>query len=205
MNIYIYTLSDPRTNEPRYVGKTNDLSVRMKGHLKDKDRSKKTSWIKSLDNLGLKPNMEVLDVCTKATWSDTEIYWISQLRDWGFNLTNHSKGGHYCGIGIGCEESTKHKLRLSTIAAWERGCYVHTNMKRARAISIKARKANLKPVEMYKDDKLTATFNSLPEAAETLKYNIDRIREVIKGYKNKGNGLIRKVNSYKGYVFKYKS
>lgn len=35
---YIYSLSHPLTGEVRYVGKADDLKLRMYGHLNDKGR-----------------------------------------------------------------------------------------------------------------------------------------------------------------------
>ena len=35
MMTFIYTLSDPITNEIRYVGKTKNPSDRLKGHIKE--------------------------------------------------------------------------------------------------------------------------------------------------------------------------
>jgi hypothetical protein len=205
MKIYIYTLNDPRTNKPRYVGKTNNTTVRLKSHLKEEGRSKKVSWIKNLSGLGLEPTLEVLEVCNKDTWSDTERYWVSQLRDWGFDLTNHHQGGHYCGVGIGHSESTKEKIGRASKEAWKRGCYKDVNMSKAREASLKARISKMVPVEMYKDNELVRVFSSILEAGREMGFNVNRMREVIKGYKDKGNGRIDKVNSYKGYVFKYKS
>ncbi len=46
MTHYIYTLSDPNTNEVRYVGKTINIKRRYKQHLYDKRQtSHKNSWI----------------------------------------------------------------------------------------------------------------------------------------------------------------
>jgi predicted GIY-YIG superfamily endonuclease len=55
---YIYTLSDPITNEIRYIGYSKDPKKRYANHLCiSKLKSKKNSWIKSLKNKGLKPIM----------------------------------------------------------------------------------------------------------------------------------------------------
>jgi len=96
---YIYTLEDPITNEIRYVGYTKTtLSRRLKSHLKNvveaesKTRkwNKRLSWIKSV---GI-PIIIELDSCTtKEEAYQLECYWISQLLQWGFNLTNMTSGG----------------------------------------------------------------------------------------------------------------
>ncbi len=67
--IYIYSLDCPISGTPKYIGKTHDINYRFKqGHLKDKDRSKKTSWIINLKNKGLIPKVTILDEVVKSEW-----------------------------------------------------------------------------------------------------------------------------------------
>lgn len=95
--IKIYTLKDPITNEIRYVGKTsNSLTERLQHHFYDLRRSKnkhKINWFKKLENLGLKPIIELLDEVDDNDWKFWERYWISQIKTWGFNLINYLEGG----------------------------------------------------------------------------------------------------------------
>ena len=57
LNVFIYTLSDPITNDVRYIGKTNDVKFRFNDHIKKSKNNKthKDKWISSLLNKGLKP------------------------------------------------------------------------------------------------------------------------------------------------------
>ena len=88
---YIYTLSDPNTNEIRYVGKTINIKRRYKQHLYDKRQtSHKHSWILSLKKVGLKPKMIIIEECNNDNWEEREIYWISKYD----NLTNNKLGGN---------------------------------------------------------------------------------------------------------------
>lgn len=88
---YIYTLSDPDTNEVRYVGKTINTKRRYKQHLYDKRQtSHKHSWITSLKKIGLKPIMIIIEECSSDNWEEREIYWISKYN----NLTNNKLGGN---------------------------------------------------------------------------------------------------------------
>jgi len=87
--IYIYTLTDPKNNEVRYVGKTINPERRYKQHLYDKRRSHKASWVQSLRNDNLKPIMSIIEECTESNWRDSERYWIQQFN----NLTNLKEGG----------------------------------------------------------------------------------------------------------------
>lgn len=96
MITYIYTLSDPITNQIKYVGKTNNLKRRLANHISNGRINKKnnllTNWVKSLLNRNLKPKIEIIDE-TVENWGDLEQYWISQLKTWGFTLKNITLGG----------------------------------------------------------------------------------------------------------------
>lgn len=98
---YIYTLTDPETLQIRYVGKTNNLSQRYKAHLNKsrKHQVHKKNWIESLRKKKLKPIVEILDVVPINEWVFWETYWISQVKEWGFNLINYTNGGDGCTFG----------------------------------------------------------------------------------------------------------
>lgn len=94
---HIYTLSDPRTNEVRYVGWTTRLEVRLAGHISDakssRHKNRKSAWIRSLLNSGSLPIMTVVQSGTGNDWEHVEASWIQRLKDTGSNLTNSTKGG----------------------------------------------------------------------------------------------------------------
>lgn len=95
---YIYALTDPRTEEVRYIGKTvNEPSDRLKGHVKEAQRGVrvyKYDWIRSLLSLGLEPNVSVLEIVfIPNDWQERERWWIAFAREWGFRLTNLTDGG----------------------------------------------------------------------------------------------------------------
>lgn len=94
----IYTLTDPITNEVRYVGKANDISQRYKSHLNGarKHQIHKKNWINSLKKLKLKPIIDVIDIVPINEWVFWETYWISQFKSWGCNLINYTMGGDGC-------------------------------------------------------------------------------------------------------------
>jgi transposase len=95
---FIYTLSDPITNEIRYVGKANNLKKRLSTHLTPSNLIKpshKNNWIKSLLVKNLKPLIKIVDEVLISEWEFWEIYWISQFKTWGFKLTNLTNGGDY--------------------------------------------------------------------------------------------------------------
>jgi len=98
MTTNIYTLTDPRTNQVRYVGKANNVSQRYKAHLNKarKHQIHKWNWIQQLKREGLKPIIDVIDVVPIDDWIYWERYWISQMKQWGFNLVNYTNGGDGC-------------------------------------------------------------------------------------------------------------
>lgn len=110
--VYIYTLTDPITNELKYCGKTNNIKIRLIGHLKEKKSNKeKIDWIQNIKNKGLKPILEVIDEVSDDDWSFWEKYWISQLKSWNFILLNKNDGG--CGGVTGFKHSDEVKRMIS--------------------------------------------------------------------------------------------
>ena len=105
--VKIYTLEDPRNGQIRYVGKTKQtLQMRYYSHVSfyklQREKSHKNSWILQLLKLGLKPIIKLVEEVNESEWQDTEMYWISQLKVWGYNLTNMTKGGESGNGGKGC-------------------------------------------------------------------------------------------------------
>ena len=114
---YIYTLSDPITGEIRYVGKTSSLKRRIYAHInecKGDRKSHKINWIKSLLEKNERPLISILDVINKSDWQYWEQYWIEQFKQWGFNLTNLTKGGDG-GQGYKHTNLNKKKMRDSKL------------------------------------------------------------------------------------------
>ena len=92
---YIYGLIDPKTNQVRYVGKTNNPEQRLFDHTRHskKKRTYKDKWICSLIEIGLKPIIAILEECGDD-WAEREMHHISLYE----NLTNLTKGGEgLCG------------------------------------------------------------------------------------------------------------
>jgi predicted GIY-YIG superfamily endonuclease len=95
-NTFIYSLSDPITNEIRYIGKTNNIKKRLCTHLTKSNLIKKkhkNNWIKNLLFNNTKPLIEVIDEVPIKVWEYWEKFWISQFKIWGFKLTNSTDGG----------------------------------------------------------------------------------------------------------------
>ena len=92
--VYIYGLKDPRTNEIRYVGKTNNPRRRLEFHLAMKDVNRhKVNWLEDLKRDGAKPVMVILEQTDDKNWGKREKYWIATGRASGWPLTNIADGG----------------------------------------------------------------------------------------------------------------
>ena len=111
----IYALSDPRTGEIRYVGKSSNGLKRARTHeypsCLGRERTKCRNWIVSLHALDLKPLIEVVEEHVDHNrLIEAECFWISQFKALGFNLTNHTDGGEGC-LGRKMSSEVKEKLR----------------------------------------------------------------------------------------------
>lgn len=106
MEIKIYTLSSTRNpNIIRYVGKSKQkLSRRLSQHLCAAKKAKETNyklnynynWINKELSEGYEIIIEELDSVSfqeNESWEWLEQYWISQMKIWGFNITNLTDGG----------------------------------------------------------------------------------------------------------------
>lgn len=110
MPIYIYALIDPRTNEVRYVGKSNNPKKRYVRHISCKDNGKyKNRWIKQLIKINLLPILNIIEECDESKWSEREQCWIKYYRELGCRLTNLTDGGEGS-IGYIPTEETRKKL-----------------------------------------------------------------------------------------------
>lgn len=95
--IRIYTLSDPRTNTVRYVGRTvNPLSRRLREHIRSahklKDR-RKAEWLAELQAAGLKPIITEIDQVGLAEFQAAEKRWVAHYRSICDDLLNVKCGG----------------------------------------------------------------------------------------------------------------
>jgi len=108
--VYIYSLSDPITDEVRYIGKTIRPKQRYKEHIRN-SKDKKTysnCWINSLIKDGLKPILSILEECDESNWIEREKYYISI----NSNLTNLTEGGDGTN---GFKHSEYTKLKMSEL------------------------------------------------------------------------------------------
>jgi len=115
--IYIYTLTDPRTDLVRYVGLTRRPKKRYKRHLeegrtynKDKTNPHKRNWIRGILLDNLKPIMTIIFIAhSSAEADDSERRWIQFYNNRGCNLLNQTTGGEGA---WGHSEETKRLIGL---------------------------------------------------------------------------------------------
>lgn len=105
----IYGLTDPRTGDVRYIGKSDDPSHRLRSHLADKSRCHRVHWLNSLRELGIRPGIVILEVIADD-WQEAERRWIAQYRADGFDLVNDTDGGD--GLNNPGDE-TRQKMRIA--------------------------------------------------------------------------------------------
>ena len=104
--VYIYGLVDPRNDKIFYIGFTQYLKQRFNAHLnidgyKREKNTYKNNVIRKILNLGLKPQMIILDSCEKKFNDILNMYehekleknYIKEYRDKGLSLTNLTTGG----------------------------------------------------------------------------------------------------------------
>ena len=166
--VFIYTLSNPITNEIRYIGKTKQsLYVRYCEHISFKNHRNNLkyyskNWIKSLLNKHLKPKIELLDIVDQDNWEKDEIFYIEYFKYLGFNLTNHQLGGGSGNTGLKWnidKEKLKNKRDL-------------------------IKKSRLNPYNLFNlKGNIVKTYNNLMEASDDLNINYNKLYNYSK---NKG-------------------
>ena len=209
----IYTLSDPLTNQVRYVGKTKCTIQKRFNHHIDKSRNKPTThrdnWIKSLLSKGLLPIIEIVE----DDIIDYESFWINQFICWGFNLTNMTSGGEgrssykmpdstklkisLANKGNKHTEESKNKMSKSkTGVKWGFDLKRKENHRKAligRKVSQETKNkialSNGMKIKCYKDGLFLSDFNTQSECSRFLNKPKNKISEIITGniktYKNK--------------------
>lgn len=91
----IYGLVDPRTQQLRYIGKTEQpLKKRQASHISNakKVRNHREKWVNSLTKIGIEP--EIFEIETvEGTGCESEVHHIAYFKSIGCSLTNGTTGG----------------------------------------------------------------------------------------------------------------
>jgi hypothetical protein len=116
MNSYVYTLVDPRSSLPFYVGKGS--GERCNAHIVEakyyvKRKSLKLNKIRKLMRLGMEPIVvKVEENVSDKQALDLECLLIAEMRDLGFALTNMTDGGDGA---QGYKHTEDHKQKMSEL------------------------------------------------------------------------------------------
>lgn len=112
---WVYSVSDPLDNLPRYVGQTRSqkgIEARLKRHIRDASKTPKTifhKWIQKVLRKGRVPCVNIIEFVANGLLIDErEIFWISEGRKRGWKLTNQAKGGWSGFTRLGMKNSPEH-------------------------------------------------------------------------------------------------
>jgi len=110
---YVYTLTDPRTDEVRYVGATKNPSERLRQHLENPHSIDLDQWISELEEACCEPGMNLIGFAEVCSLSEREEQAIERLQD-DHDLLNAQEYSAYRGqTTSGSQEqinSTDHEL-----------------------------------------------------------------------------------------------
>jgi hypothetical protein len=91
---YIYTLSDPRNDEVRYVGATKQPEQRLKSHIDHPHTDELQEWVSDLSEESQSPEMHIINVSTVSELSEKEQAALDDLSD-EFALLNKQRQSGY--------------------------------------------------------------------------------------------------------------
>jgi hypothetical protein len=92
MLTFIYTLTDTRTNEVRYIGKTTKPESRYRGHCTGRGETYCARWVRTLLVEGFLPIFRIVEA-VPSDGAMAEFEWIFLGRAEGWPLTNLTDGG----------------------------------------------------------------------------------------------------------------
>lgn len=153
----IYTISCPKTNLVRYVGKSFNFKNRCYQHLNPKktEKSMNSQWLKGLKKNGLIPLISVIDSCNELNWEDKEKFYIKLYKSMGANLLNMTEGGESGAMNYKFTESQS--LKLSKALKGKKKSESH--IKNAKLALKEKFNTNIE----YKDKMIKNALNALKE------------------------------------------
>lgn len=166
---YIYALTD-ENNNIRYIGCTScSLEKRFKEHLRCKDNTYKTKWIKSLLKNNKNPNIILIEEVNDVDMFEREIYWINFYSN--LKLVNLTGGGEGV-IGFQFSDIQRDKISKNTRKAMN-----NPEVRKKISDSKKGKPAhNRKKVK----DQFGNIYNSISEAARKYSLTPSAITQGIK-------------------------
>jgi group I intron endonuclease len=219
---FIYTLSDPITDTPMYVGATSDIYNRYRQHKGLSDsKTKNSKWIKSLKDNGLIPKVDVIETVNSLEWKFWEKHYISLYKSWGFELTNVTSGG--LGFsngrhseetrkiirakralqtktrkGVPCSDEAKALIRIARLKQKDprKGCtHTEETKQKLRDYCIQRNQGGFNKRVVLQYDKglnFIKEWESIKDASRTLKIAQSCIHRTINGERKSGGGFVWK-------------
>ena len=188
--VYIYKLISPISKRVRYIGKTINPKERYSKHLSSKGNTMKHKWVSGLKAKGMKPLIEIVEVCNQENVDEREIYWISIFKHhWGFDLCNHTSGGE----GGDTFSGRKHKQSSKDlISKANKG-------KKRKDLADQNRLTKSKRIHQlsYETNDIINTFSSVREASEKTGCSLTNIGKMANGT------LIKSQKTVGGYKWEY--
>lgn len=155
---YIYTLE--KENTIFYIGKTNNINIRLKNH-------------KHILKENIK--IEILDIVDD--WRFWEKYWIWQFKSWGFKLINKNNGGG----GLEClSDEIKRKISFKL-----KGKNKHRNPETNIKIGLSNKGLKKSPCSVQRKEKISKA-NKGKKYNLGKKYNVKSYKKVLQ-YDLEGN------------------
>ena len=117
---FIYLFVDPRDQRIRYVGKSKDPLTRYHQHLRPEERSSHypvARWIKKLQQLGIFPEMHLIECVLDKDYEVREKFWIQHYRNMYPDLLNITDGGEGA-YGVSPTAETREKLGQASAESW---------------------------------------------------------------------------------------
>lgn len=116
MKVFIYDLSDPRTGEVRYIGKSVNPRERLATHIRESRNGSKLHsrrWIAGIIASGGLPILGTLEISEDAEANNAERLWIASFKLMGARLTNRTFGGDGQSQGYMPSQETRDKISRS--------------------------------------------------------------------------------------------
>jgi group I intron endonuclease len=112
IKLFIYSLTDPITNEIRYIGKSYNPIKRLKEHIYHSSFGKthRDYWLRNLLKNNQKPILNILEECNSENWIIREQYYISLFS----NLTNLTNGGNGTHGLVQSQETIQKRILANT-------------------------------------------------------------------------------------------
>lgn len=135
---FIYSLSDPRTGEIRYIGKSVNPNYRLRKHIirSKKEKYHRANWIRSLLSAGLKPVLDIVDEVPEDCWQALEAAYIQFFReDEGCDLVNSTPGGEAGPICVGRKHSLEARQKMRGKVPWNKGKKLPTDTRLKMSIA----------------------------------------------------------------------